>query len=598
MTASGGGTVNFLRADGTWAAPAVGAASLVVGTTTITGGTSTRVLYDNAGILGEYTGTQITALLDLFTTALKGVVPSSGGGTVNFLRADGTWAAPPGGAGVPAGSTGQVQYNNAGAFGAVNMWVESANVTAQRNSTNPQSIYVYNSYTSPIIYERGAFDWTTNSAVLTIGTQAAGGGSVQRQVTFVGGGAGMYFNWGSPAKNWAMTGSGASGIFYSDNVGLDYSNGDVILSRASARVLAIGNGNGDSSATIQAKTKAGAPVATDFAAGTWALIRDTTNLTTNIYYNNAGTLQTIGSGIGTAGGSGITGGVVHGVAITNAATTIASNVVLGANQFLVGQASADPIAQTATQVTALLNVFTSTLNGLVPLSGGGTTNFLRADGTWAAAGGAGGTPGGSSGQVQYNNAGAFGGTNIWVEDANTRAHRNGTTAQVLRVYNTYTDASNYERGVFDWTTTANTLTIGTQAAGTGTNRSLVLTVAGGGTITMATAGNITFNNGGSPIIMLGGGQLLQVNGYTVTNAIVLDYVNADTGISRSAAGVIAIGNGGAGDSSACIKAKTKAGAPTTTDVPSGTWTLIRDTSGATTKLYYNNAGTLMSVALT
>jgi hypothetical protein len=38
---------------------------------------------------------------------------------------------------------------------------------------------------------------------------------------------------------------------------------------------------------------------------------------------------------------------------------------------------------TATQVTALLNAFTSTLKGLVPASGGGTTNFLRADGTWA-----------------------------------------------------------------------------------------------------------------------------------------------------------------------------------------------------------------------
>lgn len=36
------------------------------------------------------------------------------------------------------------------------------------------------------------------------------------------------------------------------------------------------------------------------------------------------------------------------------------------------------------QVNAILPVFTSTLNGLVPLSGGGTTNFLRADGTWAA----------------------------------------------------------------------------------------------------------------------------------------------------------------------------------------------------------------------
>lgn len=39
---------------------------------------------------------------------------------------------------------------------------------------------------------------------------------------------------------------------------------------------------------------------------------------------------------------------------------------------------------TATQATALLNTFSSTLKGLVPLSGGGTTNFLRADGTWAA----------------------------------------------------------------------------------------------------------------------------------------------------------------------------------------------------------------------
>lgn len=39
---------------------------------------------------------------------------------------------------------------------------------------------------------------------------------------------------------------------------------------------------------------------------------------------------------------------------------------------------------TVAQVNAILPVFTDTLNGLVPLSGGGTTNFLRADGTFAA----------------------------------------------------------------------------------------------------------------------------------------------------------------------------------------------------------------------
>lgn len=46
-----------------------------------------------------------------------------------------------------------------------------------------------------------------------------------------------------------------------------------------------------------------------------------------------------------------------------------------------------PSYLTPAQVTADLDLFTSSLKGLVPLSGGGTTNFLRADGNWAAAGG-------------------------------------------------------------------------------------------------------------------------------------------------------------------------------------------------------------------
>lgn len=47
----------------------------------------------------DLTATEATALLDVFTSALNGLVPASGGGTSNFLRADGTWAAPPGGGG-------------------------------------------------------------------------------------------------------------------------------------------------------------------------------------------------------------------------------------------------------------------------------------------------------------------------------------------------------------------------------------------------------------------------------------------------------------------------------------------------------------------
>jgi hypothetical protein len=50
----------------------------------------------STGDIEQLTATQVTAMLDNFTTTLDGLVPASGGGTTNFLRADGTWSAPPG----------------------------------------------------------------------------------------------------------------------------------------------------------------------------------------------------------------------------------------------------------------------------------------------------------------------------------------------------------------------------------------------------------------------------------------------------------------------------------------------------------------------
>ena len=40
-----------------------------------------------------------TAYLTEFTSTDKGLAPASGGGTTKYLRADGTWATPPGGGG-------------------------------------------------------------------------------------------------------------------------------------------------------------------------------------------------------------------------------------------------------------------------------------------------------------------------------------------------------------------------------------------------------------------------------------------------------------------------------------------------------------------
>jgi len=59
---------------------------------------------------------------------------------------------------------------------------------------------------------------------------------------------------------------------------------------------------------------------------------------------------------------------------------------------------------------------------------------------------------------------------LFRDAAGQMAQRAGTQSQNFRIYNTFTDVSNYERAVFGWNT--NVLTIGTEAAGTGTKRAL------------------------------------------------------------------------------------------------------------------------------
>lgn len=94
------------------------------------------------------------------------------------------------------------------------------------------------------------------------------------------------------------------------------------------------------------------------------------------------------------------------------ASPVAANSIKGNNT----GATANALDLTAAQVTAMLDVATSGAKGLAPASGGGSTNFLRADLTWAAPSGGSGSPGGSSGQVQWNNAAAFdGATNVNID---------------------------------------------------------------------------------------------------------------------------------------------------------------------------------------
>lgn len=92
-------------------------------------------------------------------------------------------------------------------------------------------------------------------------------------------------------------------------------------------------------------------------------------------------------------------------------------------------------------------------------SGAGNTGWVR------------NSPGGSSGEIQFNDSGAFGGS-LLKQSTNTIEQYNSTSAQTASIYNTRTDASNYER--FSTTWISNIAFLRTENAGTGSSRPIAL----------------------------------------------------------------------------------------------------------------------------
>lgn len=112
---------------------------------------------------------------------------------------------------------------------------------------------------------------------------------------------------------------------------------------------------------------------------------------TRVWCVSNGTIWQAMSGSG--GGSGTVTSVglslpnifsVSGSPVTNSGTLTGALVSQSANLFLSSPNGAPGVPTFRAIVPADLTLFSSGANGIVSASGGGTTNFLRADGTWAA----------------------------------------------------------------------------------------------------------------------------------------------------------------------------------------------------------------------
>lgn len=134
----------------------------------------------------------------------------------------------------------------------------------------------------------------------------------------------------------------------------------------------------------------------------------------------------------------------------------------------------------------------------------------------------------------------FGWTDVVLnrDGANILALVNGVNPQEIRSYNTFTDASNYERILMSWNDTSNQFNIRTQAAGSGTVRALGLGVGGLATATQwlintsgnfvdqgihtITAGSTVAASNGNATIAGAQNKLVQITGSTTTIGVELN----------------------------------------------------------------------------
>lgn len=365
-----------------------------------------------AGTPNDVSIATLHAFAPSFTSAQPGVVPPSGGGTINYLRADGTWSSPPGGAAsTPGGDTGYVQYRDeVGGFqGASGVSIVASGQAllfgAASGAPSVGDIRFRDASQSSIV---GLGRGNQNQTLWNYVPSGAGGGT-GGYITYGRGSGSVQMHRFQTAPSGSIEfelGPSGPGSLRFMQTGVDFSgrhlrtksltvtdgiNNSELASMATGTVKGQLGPNGTPNDISIATLHAFAPSFTSTQPG---VVPPSGGGTTN-YLSAAGSWTAPSGAHQFPPAAGATNAQL---------ASMASGTVKGQ----LGPAGTPNDVSIAT-LHAFAPTFTSTQRGLVPQSGGGTTNFLRADGTWAAPPGGSATPGGADTNLQYNSAGSFGG---------------------------------------------------------------------------------------------------------------------------------------------------------------------------------------------
>lgn len=111
---------------------------------------------------------------------------------------------------ISGGTSGKVLYDNAATVGEANLWIESANTIAIRNTTNAQTFQLYRTYTDGSNYERialGADDPAAGLTGFSLFVQQAGTGAARSLWLGTIGNAAISFVTNNSSR-WNISGSG------------------------------------------------------------------------------------------------------------------------------------------------------------------------------------------------------------------------------------------------------------------------------------------------------------------------------------------------------------------------------------------------------